>query len=188
MRGKMVTQPSKFQATKPSQSTVRTTTQGTGENSHLIFEPIFEYKLILPGGTVGLAWTCNWKAVPRRARVQVSWTFVSLNSRLESNKEEEERTSSNSTSGTVNWFRRRIAHQTYAPSACEGRGNQSNNFKDFHLKAKALPVLHVPCTFDIGVLHGRFISHNVSINWFQQVNNPTKSSSYCLLLLIKILS
>ena len=28
-------------------------------------------------------------AVPRRARIEGSWTFVSLNSRLESNEEEE---------------------------------------------------------------------------------------------------
>ena len=32
----------------------------------------------------------NIEAVPRRARIQGSCTFVSLNSRLESNKEEEE--------------------------------------------------------------------------------------------------
>jgi len=30
------------------------------------------------------------RAVPRRARMQGSWNFVLLNSRLESNKEEEE--------------------------------------------------------------------------------------------------
>ena len=32
------------------------------------------------------------------------------------------------------------------------------------------------------------ISQNSSINKFQKVNSPTKSSTYCLLLLIKILS
>ena len=31
------------------------------------------------------------------------------------------------------------------------------------------------------------ISQNVSIAWFQKVNSPTKSSTYCLLLLITVL-
>ena len=33
-----------------------------------------------------------------------------------------------------------------------------------------------------------FISQNVLFKWFRKVNSPSKSSTYCLLLLIKTIS
>ena len=37
-------------------------------------------------------------------------------------------------------------------------------------------------------IYCRLISHNEFIDWFEKVNSPTKSSTYCSLLLIRILS
>ena len=55
----------------------------------------------------------NCDAVPRRARISGSYTFVSLNSRLESNDEEEEER-------LPEWFSTRLAKPKLSISCSEG--------------------------------------------------------------------
>ena len=57
----------------------------------LEFRCMFKLGVVSFGTDLDLRTTTsqNCEAVPRRARIQGSWTFVSLNYRLESNREEE---------------------------------------------------------------------------------------------------